>query len=166
MQPSPMMDGLTGHPPPTPMCPPNCASWCEVRHERRWLFRHRSRCLSLHGRWRRLNTAIAHLIMARGTGRDNRTTQWSVHAIEQRTGISRPNASRAVKDLLARGISKEKREGKHPIYEAVPGSQIPGGPFTADEQEAIAAIRDGKEVPYETYESSASIKALVGREAS
>jgi len=26
-----------------------------------------------------LNAAVAHLVMARGTGPDNRTTQWSVH---------------------------------------------------------------------------------------
>ena len=49
------------------------------------------RCAAMGG----LNSAIAHLIMARGTGRDNRTTQWSVHSIEQRTGISRPNAAKA-----------------------------------------------------------------------
>ena len=101
-----------------------------------------------------------HLIMARGTGRDNRITQWSVHSIEQRTGISRPNAAKAVKDLLDRGIWKKTREGQHPIYEAIPGNEIPGGPFTADENAAIVAIRDGKAVP---YESKAVIKALVAR---
>jgi hypothetical protein len=71
-----------------------------------------------------LNPAVAHLILARGTGRDNRTTQWSVHAIEQRTGISRPNATKAVEDLLERGVWKTTRKGKHPIYKAVhaPGS--------------------------------------------
>ncbi|HME29232.1 MAG TPA: hypothetical protein VKE53_05145 [Pseudolabrys sp.] len=103
------------------------------------------RCAAVSG----LNSAIAHLLMARGTGRDNRKTQWSVHSIEQRTGISRPNAARAVTDLLKRGIWKKVRDGKHPIYEAVPGNQVPGGPFTADEQAAIAAIGGGKVIPYE-----------------
>jgi hypothetical protein len=111
------------------------------------------RCAAVGG----LNAAVAHLVMARGTGRDNRTTQWSVHSIEQRTGISRPNADKAVKALLHRGIWKKIREGKHPIYEAVCGDQIPGGPFTADEQEAIAAIREGKAVRHD------SIDALVAR---
>jgi hypothetical protein len=114
------------------------------------------RCAAMGG----LNSAIAHLIMARGTGRDNRTTQWSVHSIEQRTGISRPNAARAVTDLVKRGIWKKVRDGKHPIYEAVPGNEIPGGPFTADEQAAIAAIRNGEAVP---YDSNAAVKALVAR---
>jgi hypothetical protein len=112
------------------------------------------RCAAVGG----LNSAVAYLIMARGTGRNNRTTQWSVHSIEQRTGISRPNAAKAVKDLLDRGIWRKTREGQHPIYEAVSGNEIAGGPFTADDQATIAAIRDGKAVPYE-----ATVKALVAR---
>src|SRR6516225_1352364 len=100
------------------------------------------RCAAAGG----LNAAVAHLVMARGTGPDNRTTQWSVHSIEQRTGISRPNAVKAVKDLLDRGIWKKIRDGQHPIYEAVPGDQISGGPFTADEQAAIAAVGEGNPV--------------------
>jgi hypothetical protein len=98
------------------------------------------RCAAAGG----LNPAIAHLIMARGTGRDNRTTQWSVHAIEQHSGISRPNAAKAIQDLLHRGVWKKIREGRHPIYQSVPGNEIPGGPFTVAEQEAIDEIRAGK----------------------
>jgi hypothetical protein len=37
------------------------------------------RCAAVGG----LNSAIANLILARGTGPDNVTTQWSVNAIEQ-----------------------------------------------------------------------------------
>ena len=114
------------------------------------------RCAAVGG----LNSAVAHLIMARGTGRDNRTTQWSVHSIERHTGISRPDAAKGVKDLLDRGIWTKIREGQHPIYEAILGNQIPGGPFTADEQAAIVAIRDGKAVAYDSKEA---IKALVAR---
>ena len=97
------------------------------------------RCAAVGG----LNSAIACLVMARGTGPDNRTTQWSVNAIEKYTGISRPNAKKAVQDLLDRGIWKKTREGNHPTYEAVPGNEIPGGPFTATEKAVIAAIRNG-----------------------
>jgi hypothetical protein len=110
------------------------------------------RCAAVGG----LNSAVAHLIMARGTGRNNRTTQWSVHSIEQRTGISRPNAARAVKDLVDRGIWRKIREGQHPIYEVVPGNEIPSGPFTAADQATIAAIRNGKA-------DEAAVKALVAR---
>jgi hypothetical protein len=96
------------------------------------------RCAAAGG----LNSAVAYLVMARGTGRDNRTTQWSVHAIETRTGISRPNAKNATEDLLKRGVCKLIRAGRHPIYELIAGKQIPGGPFTTDEQMVIAAIRN------------------------
>jgi hypothetical protein len=113
------------------------------------------RCAAVGG----LNAAVAHLVMARGTGPDNRTTQWSVHSIEQRTGISRPNAAKAVKDLLDRGIWQKIRDGRHPIYEAVCGDQIPGGPFTADEQAAIAAVGEGNPVPYDSKTALESLKA-------
>jgi hypothetical protein len=109
---------------------------------------------------RDLNSAIAYLVMARGTGPDNRTTQWSVNAIEKYTGISRPNAKKAVADLLDRGIWKKTREGNHPIYEAVPGNEIPDGPFTAVERAAITAIRHGEAVP---DESNAAVEALKAR---
>ena len=98
------------------------------------------RCAAVGG----LNPAIAHLIMARGSGRDNRTTQWSVHAIEQHSGLSRPNAAKAIQDLLHRGVWKKTRDGRHPIYQSVPGNEIPGGPFTVAEQDTIAEIRAGK----------------------
>jgi hypothetical protein len=46
------------------------------------------RCAAVGG----LNAAVAHLAMARGTGRDNRTTQWSVHCLpEQFTGGNKRN---------------------------------------------------------------------------
>jgi hypothetical protein len=97
--------------------------------------------------------------MARGTGRDNATTQWSVNAIEQRTGISRPNADKAVKDLLARGVWKKTRDGKHPIYEAVPGNQIPGGPFSSAEQAVITGIRNGSAPPNHAKPAAEALKA-------
>jgi hypothetical protein len=65
-----------------------------------------------------------------------------------------------VKDLLKRGIWKRIRDGKHPIYEAVPGNQIPGGPFSANEQAVIAAIRGGKAV---TSELKSAAEALAAR---
>ena len=44
---------------------------------------HDSSCAGVGG----LNAAVAHLVMDRETGPDNRTTQWSVHCLsEQFTG--------------------------------------------------------------------------------
>ena len=108
-----------------------------------------------------LNSAIAHLVMARGTGPDNRTTQWSVNAIEKYTGISRPNARKAVADLLQRGVWKKTRGGNHPVYEAVPGNEIPGGPFTAAEKAVIAAIRNSKAVPDDAVAEALKARGIV-----
>jgi hypothetical protein len=85
------------------------------------------RCAAVGG----FNAAAAHLVMARGTGPDNRTT------------ISRPNAAKAVKDLLDRGIWKKIRDGQHPIYEAVCGDQISG---RISVKEANAIHRDGRKI--------------------
>src|SRR5262249_14080265 len=41
-------------------------------------------------------------------------------------------------------ISRKLRDGKHPVRELVLGHQIPGGPFTIQEQEVLAAIRAGE----------------------
>src|SRR5262249_4374947 len=67
--------------------------------------------------------------------------------------------AKAVKALLHRGIWKKIRDGQHPIYEAVCGDQIPGGPFTADEQAAIAAVREGNPVPYDSKTAVEALKA-------
>src|SRR4051794_32665128 len=52
---------------------------------------------------RTMNAAVAYLVCARGTGGDNRTTKWSVNAIEARTGISRSRARAAMNVLITSG---------------------------------------------------------------
>ena len=46
-----------------------------------------------------MNAAVAYLVLARGTGGDNRTWKWSTNAIERRTGISRSRAAQATAAL-------------------------------------------------------------------
>ena len=53
---------------------------------------------------------------------------------------------------------KKTRDGNHPIYEAVPANDVPGGPFTTAERAVIAAIRDGI-----TPSDQATIEALKAR---
>jgi hypothetical protein len=72
-----------------------------------------------------MNEAVAYLVQARGTGRDNCTTTWSVESIERYTGISRHRAAAAVKKLLAGGFSRLLRGGTKPIYDLVPFSELP-----------------------------------------
>jgi hypothetical protein len=64
-----------------------------------------------------INEAIAYIVQARGTGPDNRTTQWSATAVTARTGISRRNAAAAVANLVKNGLTRVVRPGRHPIYE-------------------------------------------------
>jgi hypothetical protein len=53
-----------------------------------------------------MNELVAYLVQARGTARDNRTSTWSVEAIERHTGISRHKAAAAVKNLRAKGFER------------------------------------------------------------
>jgi len=67
-----------------------------------------------------MNEPVAYLVQARGTGRDNRTTTWSVESIERYTGISRHRAAAAVKNLQAKGFTRLLRGGTKPKYELIP----------------------------------------------
>jgi hypothetical protein len=93
----------------------------------------------------RMNEAIAYLVQARGTGRDNRTTAWSVQAIENYTGISRHRAAAAVKTLQAAGFVRLVRGGSRPLYELMPYADAcrvrrPLGPV---EQRAVDLVGNG-----------------------
>lgn len=70
-----------------------------------------------------LNAAVAYLVLARGTGGDNRTTSWSTHSIESRTGISRPRVKAAIGTLKEAGLIEERKGGKRPRYWLVPHVQ-------------------------------------------
>jgi hypothetical protein len=67
-----------------------------------------------------MNEAVAYIVQARGTGRDNRTTTWSVESIERYTGISRHKAAAAIKNLQTKGFTRLLRGGTKPKYELVP----------------------------------------------
>ena len=43
-----------------------------------------------------INTAVTYLMLARGTSADNRTSTWSVQAIEKYTSVSRGRAQAAI----------------------------------------------------------------------
>jgi hypothetical protein len=73
-----------------------------------------------------LNATVVYLVQARGTGRDNRLTSWSIHAVEKYTAISRLRAREAIKRLCAAGIERALKEGTVPQYELLPACQVPG----------------------------------------
>jgi hypothetical protein len=73
-----------------------------------------------------MNEPVAYLVLARGTGRDNRTTMWSVESVERYTGISRHRAAAAVKNLQAKDLTRLLRGGTKPKYELIPFGELSG----------------------------------------
>ncbi len=73
-----------------------------------------------------MNAAAAYLVLARGTGPDNRTTAWSAQAIERYTSISRGRAKRALATLSNAGVVRGLRGGTRPQYELVPWAELNG----------------------------------------
>lgn len=72
-----------------------------------------------------LNPAVAYLTITRGAGRDNAASFWSVNAIEEHTGISRPKANAAVQLLIDKGLLTKERGGTRPRYQIVQGHEVP-----------------------------------------
>lgn len=74
-----------------------------------------------------LNAAVSYLVLAAGTGQDQRTTFWSVNAVEKYTAIARGRADASVKLLIERGLIRlGDGTRKHPRYWIVPAHEIPG----------------------------------------
>jgi hypothetical protein len=73
-----------------------------------------------------MNAAVAYLVLACGTDRDNRITEWSVHAIEKYTEISRARAAAAVEKLISGEIIRRVSRGDGPpVYEILSLAEKP-----------------------------------------
>jgi hypothetical protein len=96
---------------------------------------------------RGMNAAVAYLIQARGTGRDQRTTHWSAAAIETYTGTSRLRARAAIKDLQLAGLTRVLRGGTHPRYDLLSWAEIRGerlrGRLTSAHLRVLDAVARG-----------------------
>ncbi|HYZ61447.1 MAG TPA: hypothetical protein VE650_03260 [Acetobacteraceae bacterium] len=98
-----------------------------------------------------MNPAVAYLVLARGTGGDNRTTKWSVNAIERRTSISRSRAAKAIADLeQAKVVIRDPASrSDRPKYKITPAHEIPGcegfppAALDAGEREMMKRISSG-----------------------
>jgi hypothetical protein len=114
-----------------------------------------------------IGPAVCYLALARGTQRDNRTTSWSVHAIETRTGISRHKV--AVHLLALRDANLVRDHGgsaKRPRRYLVPGHEIGNRAMlpllTEDEQLAFQRL-PLKAVPKLPSETIAVLRSLTGK---
>jgi hypothetical protein len=93
-----------------------------------------------------LNAAVAYLLLARGTGGDQRTVGWSVNAIENKTGIGRLNAKKAIEILKQRGLIRQLKSGTKPQYYIVPAQEVLESkaapqPLTSEEQRILRILR-------------------------
>jgi len=63
-----------------------------------------------------MNPACLYLVMAMGTDKSGIKTIWSCNALEARTSITRRRAKDAQGALLAAGLIKQTKKGKHPHF--------------------------------------------------
>ena len=104
-----------------------------------------------------LNPAVAFLVLARGTGRDNISTRWSADAVSRCTGISWRRAQAAIVELEKSGLVSNMTEpGKRParklafpddLNEALwlPNTLVDG---VAGKSSPIARLRQWQRVDY------------------
>jgi hypothetical protein len=107
-----------------------------------------------------LNTAVAYLVVACGTGGDNRTTKWSDQAIRKYAGLSRGRTDKAMAELKASGLVREDQGGARPRYYLMAAHEVPGCeghvPALSDvEQRALAELKPGHPTWFSTKASPA-----------
>lgn len=102
-----------------------------------------------------LNKSVGYLVLACFTGRDNRTTNASVQAIEKYTGISRSRAKRSIEGLIGAGLIRPVGDGTKPRYDLLPAHEVPGTgvwppearkPMTARQQEIYDQVATGQTI--------------------
>lgn len=71
-----------------------------------------------------INTVVAYLTIAAGTGRDNITSSWSANAVHTYTSMSRKKAGTACEFLLKNGYLRDCAEKSRPRYKLVPYTRI------------------------------------------
>src|SRR5215468_8731669 len=72
-----------------------------------------------------MNAAVCYLVLGRGTGPDNRTTAWSINAVERYTRISRHRGADAIQSLQKSKAIKQTEGGARPRYILTPAHELP-----------------------------------------
>ncbi len=102
-----------------------------------------------------MNEAVAYLILACGTGHDNRATSWSTEAVKRYAGIGWARAKPAIMNLVAGGFIRraESYTDAKPRYELATHRELvdheaaknpPAAP-NCFEKEVLSDIRAGKQ---------------------
>jgi hypothetical protein len=105
-----------------------------------------------------LNHAVAYLVVACGTGGDNRTTKWSDQAIRKYAGLSRGRTDKAMAELKASDLVREDQGGTRPRYYIMPAHEVPGceghlPALSGVEQQALAELKPGHPTWFSTKAS-------------
>jgi hypothetical protein len=84
-----------------------------------------------------INEAAAYLVLACGTGRDNRTTSWSCEAVHKCTGLVWSRGKQAIESLCRAGLigRAEAHTRQQPRYEVLPF--IPSGKAVTDQNDEL-----------------------------
>ncbi len=106
-----------------------------------------------------LNAAVSYLVLARGTGRDNRTTAWSDNAVRKYAGLGRIRTDKAMAGLIASGVVRQDECGGRPRYSLRPPHEVPGCeghmPMLSDAErlafDRLAEIQPGETVEFSAY---------------
>lgn len=95
-----------------------------------------------------MNAAVAYLVLAKGTLRDNRRTSWSVNSVETYGGIPRDKARKAVEALIADGALVQTQGGTKPRYELPAWHELNRrAELTPDEQAVFERVKAGESLP-------------------
>ena len=92
-----------------------------------------------------MNPAVAYLVLARFSGRDNVHTGASVNAIEGHTSIARNRAREALQQLITAGLVRQTHGGTKPRYELAAFAELPGAVPSPDELAVHKRLSEGKQ---------------------
>jgi hypothetical protein len=110
-----------------------------------------------------IGKAVAYLVLANGTGADNRTTSWSVNAIEQYTGMPRGTAKQMIEILIQEELIRQDKGGKRPRYYVLPMKDAEGNDLGSDWiwlPNAIVGGVDGEQNPVDRIYTAHNLAAL------
>ena len=102
-----------------------------------------------------MSAAVAYLVLACGTKRDNKATPWSVKAVKKYAGMGWARAKPAIDELIAGGFIRlgESHTASYPRYELATyrelvefeTSENPQSPLGHDERRVFTNLQEGRQ---------------------
>ena len=107
-----------------------------------------------------MNAAVAYLVLACFSGRDNRITAASVQAIEKYTGIARSRARAAIDILISARLISQIQGGTKPRYDLLPSAEIVEAPDWIWLPNALVTGAAGEHSPVERVRQTQDVMTL------